>query len=82
MDVNSPVSLPPIFSLSKLTWFHYDNQTFTSAATAQHWRGSGMGAVADMQTGRSSEVAQPLRLEELAAWLLVPLARRIRWASF
>lgn len=72
MDVNSPVSLPPIFFLSKLTWFHYDNNT-TSQLQRNIGEDLGMGAVADMQTGRSSvKLRNLLRLEELAARLPVP----------
>ena len=72
VDVNSPVSLPPIFGVSKLTWFHYDNNT-TSQLQRNIGEDLGMGAVADMQTGRSSvKLRNLLRLEELAARLPVP----------
>jgi len=72
VDVNSPVSLPPIFFIRQLTWFHYDNNT-TSQLQRNIGEDLGMGAVADMQTGRSSvKLRNLLRLEELAARLPVP----------
>lgn len=72
MDVTSPVSLPPIFGLAKLTWFHYDNNT-TSILQRNMGEDLGVGAVADMTTGESTVLVRNLhRLEEIAAKLPVP----------
>jgi mono/diheme cytochrome c family protein len=72
VDVNAPVSLPPIFGLTRLTWFHYDNNT-TSLVQRNLGEDLGMGAVADRATGRSSvKLRNLLRLEALAARLPVP----------
>lgn len=71
-DLNSPVSLPPIFGLSKLTWFHYDNNT-TSIVQRNIGEDLGVGAVADMKTWESTvELRNLLRLEELASKIAVP----------
>jgi mono/diheme cytochrome c family protein len=72
MDVTSPVSLPPIFGLSKLKWFHYDNNS-TSILQRNIGESLGVGAVADMSTGESTILVRNLhRLEEIAAKLPVP----------
>lgn len=71
-DLDSPVSLPPIFGLAKLTWYHYDNNT-TSIVQRNIGEDLGVGAVADMQTGDSTvELKNLLRLETLAAKIPVP----------
>jgi mono/diheme cytochrome c family protein len=70
--VDSPVSLPPIFGLTKLTWYHFDNNT-TSLIQRNIGENLGMGAVADLNTGDSTVIVRNLaRLEEIAAKLPVP----------
>ncbi|MBK9264194.1 MAG: hypothetical protein IPM54_30885 [Polyangiaceae bacterium] len=72
VDVNSPVSLPFIYGLSKLTWYHYDNNT-TSIVQRNIGEDLGVGAVADMKTGESTvELRNLLRLEALAAKIPMP----------
>lgn len=72
MDVSSPVSLPPIFGLSRLSWFHYDNNT-TSFIQRNIGEDLGMGAVLDPKTGESEvKVRNLYRLEQLVAKLPVP----------
>jgi mono/diheme cytochrome c family protein len=72
VDVDSPVSLPPIFYLSKLTWFHYDNNT-NSFLQRNIGQGLGVGAVADTATGDSTVLLRNLRrLEQIAAKLSTP----------
>ncbi|AUX45932.1 uncharacterized protein SOCE26_074340 [Sorangium cellulosum] len=72
MDVTSPVSLPPIFGLSRLEWFHYDNNT-TSIVQRNIGENLGMGAVADVRTGESSVLVRNLvRLETIVAKLPIP----------
>lgn len=72
IDLNSPVSYPPIYGLSKLTWYHYDNNT-TSIVQRNLGQALGVGAVADMNTGESTlQVRHSLRLEELASKIPVP----------
>lgn len=71
-DLNSPVNLPPIFGLSKLSWFHYDNNT-TSIVQRNIGEDLGVGAVADMKTAESTiELRNLLRLEALASKIPVP----------
>jgi mono/diheme cytochrome c family protein len=72
MDVDSPVSLPPIFGLAKLSWYHYDNNT-TSILQRNIGEDLGVGAVADKTTGESTVLARNLlRLEALAAKFPAP----------
>jgi hypothetical protein len=72
VDVDSPVSLPPIFYLSKLTWFHYDNNT-NSFLQRNIGQDLGVGAVADTATGDSTVLLRNLRrLEQIAAKLSTP----------
>ncbi|NUQ75571.1 MAG: c-type cytochrome [Polyangiaceae bacterium] len=72
VDVDSPVSLPPIFYLSKLTWFHYDNNT-NSFLQRNIGQDLGVGAVADMKTGDSTVRLRNLRrLEQIASKLSTP----------
>ncbi|HLM74828.1 MAG TPA: di-heme-cytochrome C peroxidase [Polyangiaceae bacterium] len=72
VDVDSPVSLPPIFYLSKLTWFHYDNNT-NSFLQRNIGQDLGVGAVADMNTGDSTVLLRNLRrLEQIASKLSTP----------
>lgn len=53
MDVDSPVSLPPISASRKLSWYHYDNNT-TSILQRNIGEDLGVGAVADSATGEST----------------------------
>lgn len=72
VEVDSPVSLPPIYGLTKLSWYHYDNNT-TSIVQRNIGEDLGMGAVADTKTGESTvKLRNLLRLEEIAAKLPVP----------
>jgi mono/diheme cytochrome c family protein len=72
VDLNSPVSLPPIYGLSKLTWYHYDNGT-TSIVQRNIGEDLGVGAVANMKTGESTvELKNLLRLEALATKIPMP----------
>jgi mono/diheme cytochrome c family protein len=72
VDVDSPVSIPPIFYLSKLTWFHYDNNT-NSFLQRNIGQDLGVGAVADVSTGDSTVLLRNLRrLEQIAAKLSTP----------
>ncbi|HRI65159.1 MAG TPA: cytochrome c [Polyangium sp.] len=71
-DLNSPVSLPPIYGLSKLSWYHYDNNT-TSIVQRNLGEALGVGAVADLATGDSTaELRHLLRLEALASKIPIP----------
>lgn len=72
MDVSSPVSLPPIYGLSRLSWFHFDNNT-TSFIQRNIGEDLGMGAVLDPKTGESEvKVRNLYRLEQLVAKLPIP----------
>lgn len=72
LDVNSPVSLPPIFGMSRLRYYHYDNNT-NSILQRNIGEDLGVGAVADMNSGESTvEVRHLLRLEDIARRLPVP----------
>lgn len=72
MDVNSPVSLPPLFGFARLSWFHYDNNT-NSILQRNIGEDLGVGAVADMNSGESTvEIRHLVRLEALAAKLPIP----------
>ncbi len=72
VDLNSPVSLPGIYGLSKLTWYHYDNNT-TSIVQRNLGEDLGVGAVVDMNTGESTvELKNLLRLEALASKIPMP----------
>ena len=72
IDVNSPVSLPPMFGLSRLGWFHYDNNT-NSILQRNIGEDLGVGAVADLHSGESTvEIRNLIRLESLAAKLQTP----------
>lgn len=76
IDVNSPVSLPPIFGLAKLRWYHYDNNT-NSILQRNIGQSLGVGAVADMKSFASTvEVRSLLRLEELVRRIPTP-----RWPT-
>lgn len=72
VDLNSPVSLPSIYGLSKLTWYHYDNNT-TSMVQRNIGQDLGVGAVLDINTGKSTvELKNLLRLETLASQIPIP----------
>lgn len=72
VEMNSPVSLPSIHGLSKLSWYHYDNNT-TSVVQRNIGEDLGVGAVADTKTGDSTvKLRNLLRLETLAAKIPAP----------
>lgn len=72
MDVDSPVSLPPVFGLSRLGWFHFDNNT-NSFVQRNIGENLGVGAVADAKSGDSTvELRNLMRLEALVRKLPVP----------
>lgn len=72
IDVNSPVSLPPIFGLSRLRYYHYDNNT-NSILQRNIGEDLGVGAVAELESGAATvEIRNLIRLEEIVAKLPVP----------
>lgn len=72
IDVNSPVSLPPIFGFTRLGWFHFDNNT-NSILQRNIGEDLGVGAVADLNSGESTvQLRSLVRLEALAAKLTIP----------
>lgn len=72
VEMNSPVSLPPIYGLSKLSWYHYDNNT-TSIVQRNIGEDLGVGAVVDTKTGESTvKLRNLLRLETLASKIPAP----------
>lgn len=72
VDMNSPVSLPAIYGLSKLSWYHYDNNT-TSIVQRNIGEDLGVGAVVDTTTGESTvKLRNLLRLETLASKIPAP----------
>jgi len=72
IEMNAPVSMPPIYGLSKLLWYHYDNNT-TSIVQRNIGEDLGVGAVADTKTGESTvKLRNLLRLETLASKIPAP----------